>query len=102
MSHFFHRPHKKSVGKKHLGSFADNLIYPIAIIAPVMTLPQLSEIWIHKNVAGVSVMTWGAYAVGSGLWMIYGLLHRERPIVLVNILLLIVQSSVVLGVLLYR
>ncbi len=103
MSHFFHRPHRKSSsGKNHTGSFIDGLIYPIALIAPVMTFPQLSEIWIHKHVAGVSIVTWASYAVGSGLWMIYGLFHKERPIIFVNLMLLIVQSSIVLGVLLYR
>lgn len=99
MSHFFYNAHKKA---KHKGHLIDLFIYPMALIAPIMTLPQLSEIWVHKNVAGVSVITWGAYALGGALWMIYGLVHKEKPIIVTNFVLLILQSSIVLGVLLYR
>ena len=103
MTHIFYNPHKK--GRSNKGQkqhFIDNLIYPIAVAAPLMTIPQLLNIWIQRKTQGVSLLTWGAYAIVSFLWIIYGLYHKEKPIVLTNLLLFLLDSLIVLGVLLYR
>lgn len=80
----------------------DILIYPVALMSPIMTIPQLMEIWVHKNVAGISLMTWGAYAIVSGFWLIYGIHHKEKPIITASAFLFILQSSLVLGVIINR
>lgn len=99
MAHVFYKPHKKNNSPKH---FIDKLIYPIAVIAPIMTIPQLVQIIVSKKVQGISITTWGAYATVSALWVIYGLIHKEKPIILTNVLLFILDFLIVVGVLLYR
>lgn len=104
MPHIFYKHHrrKKHASPKKEKHFIDLLVYPMAVIAPIMTLPQLSEIWIKRHVAGVSVITWLAYGLGAGLWAIYGIVHKEKPIILINIILLVLQLSIVAGVLVLR
>lgn len=80
----------------------DTLVYPLTLISPIMTIPQISDIWMHKNVGGISLITWSAYTVVSSLWFIYGIQHKEKPIIISSSLLFIVELLVVFGVLLYR
>lgn len=78
----------------------DKLMYVIALIAPVMTIPQLVGVMNH-HVAGVSLATWGAYAFVSALWLLYGILHKDKPLILTQFLLLILDGAIVIFVLLY-
>lgn len=99
MSHYFYKPHAKKQNPKH---YLDKLIYLIALIAPIMTLPQILEIWMTHRTQGISLLTWGAYAGVSALWICYGLQHEEKPIILTNLLLFIFDTTIVMGVLIYR
>ena len=80
----------------------DHLIYFVAIFGPIMTLPQIWKIWVDKSVSGVSLITWSAYLITACLWLTYGIIHREKPIIVSNILWLILKLSVVVGVILYN
>jgi len=79
----------------------DRAIYVIAILGPVMTIPQIIKIWLHKNAAGVSAISWSSYLVIAVFWLIYGFMHKEKPIILANILLIIINIIIVIGTLLY-
>jgi uncharacterized protein with PQ loop repeat len=83
-------------------SLFDTAIYAIAIVAPLMTLPQFYNVWVTKRVTGVSVPTWGAYAVISLFWVVYGTKNKLKPIILTNGLLLLIDSLIVIGVLLSK
>lgn len=103
-----YKPHLKNhSGKKNSNHSAkarvmDDLMYVVALIAPIMTIPQLLQIWTQKSTQGVSITTWGAYALVSGLWLIYGIVHKEKPFILTQFLLLILDSLIVIGVLFYK
>ena len=79
----------------------DKLIYVVGIFGPLMTLPQVMKIWINHQVAGVSIVTWVGYSVNSFFWLGYGIIHKEKPIIINYILWLILNISVVIGVLIY-
>ena len=103
MSHLFYNPHRRDEQNRHpQNHFADKLIYPVALIAPIMTIPQLLTVWIQRESQGVSLLTWCAYTAVSGIWIIYGLYHKEKPIILTNLLLFVFDASIVLGVLFYK
>ena len=70
-------------------------------MAPLVTLPQVITIWISHDVSGVSALTWGSYAVVAAFWLVYGFLHKEKPIIIVNAALIILQISIVVGIFLY-
>lgn len=77
----------------------DKFIYIIAILAPLMTLPQLFKVWEGHQIQGVSTYTWATYAVISLIWVVYGVRQRMKPIICTNGLLLLVDSLIVVGVL---
>ncbi len=79
----------------------DKGIYVVAIIGPLMTIPQITKIWVGQTAAGVSVISWATFCVTATFWMMYGILHKEKPIIFSNILWLILQSFIVVGAIIY-
>lgn len=96
-----HQRHEKYPHPNKLKRFMDKAIFVIGVIGPVMTIPQVNEIWINHNAAGVSILTWTTYIFTSIFWLAYGILHKEKPIIIAYILWIILNSLVVAGALMY-
>ena len=79
----------------------DKLVYFVALFVIIMTLPQLAEIWINKNANGVSVLSWSAYTLASLFWCFYGIVHKEKPIILTYAVAAVLYCFIVVGVLVY-
>lgn len=94
-----HHIHKKNHKHTDLVRFFDKTMYGIALIAPVMTIPQLYQVWILKQTQGVSLLTWGSYAGVSALWFAYGMLHKDKPLMLTQFLLLLLDGAIFVGTL---
>ncbi len=105
--HHFHkrkRIHLKKEKYPHPNKWKrmlDKIIYVVGVVGPLMTLPQLYNIWVLKNAAGVSVLSWGAYALIAVVWLIYGFAHNEKPIVVNSSLWILLEVMVVIGTLMY-
>jgi uncharacterized protein with PQ loop repeat len=79
---------------------------PVAKILPfmsiatmVMTLPQIWTVWVDRQVAGVSLLSWGTYLVASCLWFVHGLARRDKAIYVACIGWILLNGAVVVGVL---
>ncbi len=70
-------------------------------MGPFIALPQLYKVWIEHDTAGVSPWTWGGLAVVAVLWVIYGVLHKAKPILITYLLWIVMNSSIAIGVLIY-
>ncbi len=64
-------------------SLFDRFMLGVSIAAAFMTLPQILAIW-RDGGSGVSLASWLAYALHSSLWLVYGIKHRERTLILAN------------------
>ncbi len=78
----------------------DLLIWPVIVLGLLMTLPQIKEVLIDRNVAGVSTITWATYVITSFFWFVYGWAHKEKPIIISSVLWIIANALVVIGTLL--
>ena len=79
----------------------DKSIYIGSLLGPIMTIPQLKNIWIDHNAAGVSPITWTTYGLVAVLWLTYGLIHKLKPIIVMNSLWIVIDILVVVGTLIY-
>ena len=70
-------------------------------MGPIVTIPQLIEIWLNKNASGVSVISWIAYLVGAMFWLFYGLVHREKPIIFTYGVWIVIDILIVIGTIIY-
>lgn len=84
-----------------LKRWLDYVVYVGGSIGPFLTIPQLVKIWIGKNAAGVSAFSWGSYLVASVFWVIYGVVHKEKPIIFTNSIWVLMNGLVMIGALIY-
>jgi uncharacterized protein with PQ loop repeat len=94
--HFFSRLFKHS--NYEMKQFFDKFIAVVGLIGPLMTTPQIINVWIHHQVEGLAIASWGTYVITSTFWLIYGIIHKERAIILVNIAWILSNASVVTGI----
>lgn len=62
-------------------SLFDRLVLVLGVVESLTTLPQLYEIWIEKQTAGVSVITWIAYCLVECVWLAYGIRQEDKAII---------------------
>ena len=93
-----HQKHQTYPHPDKLRNFLDKCIYGGAVIGPLFILPQVIAIWGAKNAAGVSFIAWLAFLVGSMFWLLYGVLHKEKPIIVANLLCSVFNFAIVLGI----
>lgn len=69
-----------------------------AIGMPIMTLPQLIEVF-AGNTAGVSLLTWSMYTLMSLIFAIYGVVTREKILMIAYIPMFIIEVGIIAGLL---
>ncbi len=96
-----HQKHEPFPSKNKLKRFIDKSVYVVGAFGLLMTLPQITLIWIDKNAAGVSAGSWAAFMIVATFWLFYGILHKEKPIIVVNSVNIVLNAVIVVGTLLY-
>lgn len=88
---------KSAVDKTKL----DLLIYIAAFVGPLVLLPQVFTIYSTHETAGLFLPTWGMLGMLNFLWILYGRAHGEKPIMITNAALMVLNIFVVVGILLF-
>lgn len=91
--------HKKQQQKDNV--LLKMCIYTVAIASPLFTIPQIYVIFTNKTAEGVSIISWIAYMVASTVWLMYGLAHNDKPIILSNTAWVFFALLVVIGTIMY-
>ncbi|MBR9675492.1 hypothetical protein GOV05_00615 [Candidatus Woesearchaeota archaeon] len=81
--------------------FLDDLVLMIAFLFPLSAAPQVYKIWVERAVDGVAIITWIIWLILSVPMLVYGFVHKEKPIIIMYSLWLIVHTSVIIGVFMY-
>lgn len=79
----------------------DYLMYAVGIAAPLALLPQIIQVYATKSGAGLSLPTWSLLALFNVLWATYGVLHKDAHILFANVLMMLFNGAVIVGILLY-
>ena len=77
------------------------LLASMSVFTMLMTIPQVLTIWIGRQAAGVSLVSWSAYLLSAVLWFWYGVQKRDKNIYLPCIGWMVLDCSVILGVFTY-
>lgn len=92
-----HRKEKLSPYKK----FLDKLTFAAGVVGPFTVLPQIYSIFHTHSAAGVSLLTWLLIFIVTFPWILYGVAHKDKSIIVSFTLWEIVNLTVVVGVLIY-
>lgn len=79
----------------------DKMVLFVGILSPVMTIPQVWQIWTSKKVEGLNLLTWLAWLVFTLFWLAYGLAHKDKAITWNNFLWLLIHVFVIAGIIVY-
>ena len=90
-------PHKLKENKHPI----DKFIYIAVIIGPIMNLPQLFKIFYYQDASGVSFVSWLSFSIISLIWLVYGIVHKNKPILIMNFFLMIIQALIAIGAIMY-
>lgn len=82
--------------KNHV--WVDSLALFAGIASPVMTLPQVLTIYVARSSAGVSLPTWASYIGISSIWLFYGVMHKEKAVLLSSSLGILLDVIIVVGI----
>jgi uncharacterized protein with PQ loop repeat len=93
-----HQKHNKTSYKVLL----DKITFVAGIIGPFTVLPQIYSIFTTKSATGVSLLTWALIFIVTFPWILYGIAHKEKSIIVSFILWEVANLLVVIGVLLYH
>lgn len=85
--------------KEVIARFMDRGVYVMGAVAVGANIPQFMTVVVNKNVAGVSIISWTGFLLGSLFWMGYGIVHKQKPITVINAMLVCVQVGIVAGIL---
>jgi uncharacterized protein with PQ loop repeat len=80
----------------------DRLVYLAAIVEPLFSLPQLYQVWHNRSAGSVSILSWLGFEVMTLIWLWYGIVHREKMILIYQGLFFIIDGSVLVGVLYFH
>ena len=79
----------------------DRILLTIAVIGPLTALPQVWNVYTKHAVAGLSLASWSLWAFFNLFWILYGFVHKEKPLIITHILWFIMNLSIAIGILLY-
>jgi uncharacterized protein with PQ loop repeat len=77
----------------------EKLVGIIAIAYPLTGLPQLYKIWIEKEVAGVSLLSWSFFLVVTLVLICYSWLKGEKKLSLMWSSWAVIYVAVIVGLL---
>lgn len=66
-----------------------------ASLTTLCWLPQTLRAIRHRDVASLSLFTFGAFSLGIFLWLIYGLYIGSWPVILANAFTLVLNLAIV-------
>ena len=79
----------------------DNVVMYAGICGILMGVPQVIEIYVSKQAAGVSVVSWFGWAALDIPFILYAIVHKARPLVITYSGWLILNTVVAVGAVIY-
>lgn len=83
---------------KNKNQSIDRLTMLIGIGMPIVTLPQLYTVLTADNLQGVSLITWSFYTIQAGIFAIFSIKHKEKPLIITYIPLFFIELAIVIGI----
>jgi len=80
----------------------DRWVMVVGILAPLTAIPQIYTIVSTQSSKEVSLSTWLLFIVIATFWLLYGIAHEEKAIIVNNSLWIMMEFIIVGLILIYR
>lgn len=93
VNHFsLHHYLKQKRTKKNI----DKMAYIIGIGGNVAVIPQITRAW-ESKAPGMAITTWLLFIVFGLIWLVYAILHKQKPLIVAQIVGICCSLLVVIG-----
>lgn len=75
-------------------SWVDWMGYAAAALTTASFVPQAWLTFKSRDVRGISLGMYSAFALGVALWLVYGLLIQAWPVVIANVITLVLALAI--------
>ena len=82
--------------------FLDKIAVAAGVVGPLMTVPQIWQIFYFHNAGEVSVLSWAAFGLLDIPFILYGIVHKNRLILVTYILWCMANLTVAVGAIIYH
>jgi len=79
----------------------DRTVYFTGALSVLMAIPQVLQIYLTQSASGVAFVTWFTFLINAIIWTIYGIIHKEKPIVMMYVSYFIIDLFIVTGIIMY-
>lgn len=79
----------------------DHGVTAMGLFMAFATSQQAFIIWQNKSAEDVSLLSWIVFLISATLYSAYGLVHKDYPILIGSALLIVIDTAIVSGILLY-
>jgi uncharacterized protein with PQ loop repeat len=79
----------------------EKVLRGLSVFTMLMTVPQVLTIWVGRDAAGVSLVSWLAYLLSACLWFVYGLKKGDKTIYLACVGWVLLDAAIVTGVIVH-
>lgn len=70
----------------------------LGLVATLFTtssfIPQVWRTWKTRDVSGISLPTYAIITVGLALWLVYGLLKNDLPLIVANSVMVVLTGAI--------
>ena len=74
--------------------WADWVGYGAGLLTTFAFVPQARQIWRSRSARDISLQTFSVFTIGVGLWLVFGILRAEWPIVLWNAVTFLLAAAI--------
>jgi uncharacterized protein with PQ loop repeat len=92
--------YKKLLANNWRNTF-DKLIVILGLVNVIATVPQITQIWQNQDASGVSLITWAYYVIFTAILLVYAVLIKAKPMIIMYTGNSIVYSIVLAGVIIF-
>ncbi len=73
-----------TLGRERLTKAVDGLAYVVGVGGNIAVIPQIIKAW-ASDAPGLAVLTWVLFSGIGCLWLVYGILHNQKPLIVAQI-----------------
>lgn len=80
----------------------DYIMWMAGIVGPLTMVPQVVIVYVNKSANNISLMTWLLALLLCVIYLLYGLVHKIKPLIVANILWITLYIIFIAGIIIYN
>jgi uncharacterized protein with PQ loop repeat len=87
---------KHKITKKETTKAVDVMAYIVGVVGNIAVIPQIIKAW-ESDAPGLAVTTWLLFSLIGIIWLVYAILHKQKPLIVAQSVGILVNLLVVAG-----